>query len=218
MTYSEISSSIAHFPDCQLLAVSKLQPVEKIRELYQLGQRDFAENYVQEFLLKREQLADLNDIRWHFIGHLQKNKVKFLLGLVHMIHSVDSLALAEYIDQKIAQSGSSIAQKILLQINLSGEDTKGGFSADNFSAALPTLRSLGHLQICGLMTMPPLVNSGDENRKYFRQLKNLLSEMQQTFPQAHELSMGTSHDYAVAAEEGATWVRLGTVLFGERPK
>ncbi|MFN7825579.1 MAG: YggS family pyridoxal phosphate-dependent enzyme [Pseudobdellovibrionaceae bacterium] len=201
--------------ELRVVAVSKLQPVEKIRWLYDLGQRDFAENYAQEGLEKIEQLKDLK-IRWHFIGSLQKNKVKMVVGLYDLIHSVDSLSLAEVLNRKASEMG--LQQKILLQVNLSQEESKGGFDEPSFVSSLPELTKLKNISPMGLMTMPPLQNQPDENRIYFQKLKSLLSLFKKYFPQAHELSMGTSSDYLVAAEEGATLVRLGTILFGERPK
>lgn len=199
----------------KILAVSKLQPVQKIRELYDLGHRDFAENYVQELLEKKETLKDL-DIRWHFIGHLQKNKAKFLLPFVDKIHSVDSLELAQYLDKKNQEINPRQKQKVLLQVNLSQEESKGGMSSDQLLKNVAELKKLDHLEICGLMTMPPLVNNDEQNRIYFQQLKKLMLTIAKDLPAAQELSMGTSSDYLVAAQEGATWIRLGTILFGER--
>jgi len=199
----------------RVIAVSKLQPTEKISALYELGQRDFAENYAQEGLQKIEELKDLQ-IRWHFIGSLQKNKVKMVVGHYDLIHSVDSLSLAEVINRKAAEMG--LLQKILFQLNLSQEETKGGFDEKNFLDSLKELSKLKNLKPVGLMTMPPLQNQPEENRIYFKKLKSLLETMKTIFPEAVELSMGTSSDYLVAAEEGATLVRLGTILFGERPK
>lgn len=198
-----------------LIAVSKLQSIEKIRSLYELGQRHFGENYVQESLAKLDQLKSLNII-WHFIGSLQKNKVKNVVGLFEYIHSVDSLGLAEVIDRKA--SDRKVTQKIFIQLNLAGEDSKGGFSASEFEAACPKLQQLQNIQICGLMTMPPLANSGEQNRPYFNQLRQIQQNTQLQFPSCQFLSMGTSSDFLVAVEEGSHFIRLGTILFGERPK
>ncbi|MCE3010961.1 MAG: YggS family pyridoxal phosphate-dependent enzyme [Proteobacteria bacterium] len=199
----------------RIVAVSKLQPSDKIRALYELGQRDFAENYAQEGLRKIEDLKDLQ-IRWHFIGSLQKNKVKMVVGHYDLIHSVDTLSLAEVINRKAAELG--LQQKILFQLNLAQEESKGGFDEKNFFDSLSELSLLQNLKPLGLMTMPPLQNQPEENRIYFKKLKSLLEPVKTIFPEAVELSMGTSSDYLVAAEEGATLVRLGTILFGERPK
>ena len=197
-------------PSQNLLAVSKLQSTEKIRRLYQEGQRHFAENYIQEALQKIEELAKL-EIQWHLIGPLQKNKVKFLKKNFAYIHSVDSLELAQKISEKALEIGHQ--QKIFLQVNLSGELSKSGFSPQTLSLNWDSLSQLKGLQILGLMTMPPLENEPEKNRKYFQELKKLGQSLN-----LNEFSMGTSHDYKVALDEGATWIRLGTVLFGDRIK
>lgn len=195
-------------PHQKLLAVSKLQPTEKIEKLYAEGQRDFAENYVQEALDKIERLKHLS-IQWHLIGPLQKNKVKFLKKNFAYIHSVDSLELA----RKIASAASEIdyVQKVFIQLNLSGETTKSGYAPESFSQDWPLLQNLPGLKIVGLMTMPPLENNSEKNRAFFKQLKYIGTGLH-----LHEYSMGTSQDYRVALQEGATWIRLGTILFGER--
>jgi hypothetical protein len=201
-----------------VLAVSKLQPVEKIEELYRLGHRAFGENYVQEALGKKRQLGGL-EIQWHLIGSLQKNKVKHVLGHFHLIHSVDSLKLAEAISKQGADQ--SIPQNILLQVNVADEASKGGFAVEEILSAWEPLRALPNLRICGLMTMPPLHDDPEEARPHFRSLRDLLSKLRGRCGEGSphplsQLSMGTSHDYHVAIEEGATIVRLGTILFGER--
>lgn len=195
-------------PGQNLLAVSKLQPEDKIRQVAAQGQIHFGENYVQEALLKISNLAPLN-LQWHLIGPLQKNKVKFLQKNFAYIHSVDSLELAQLIALKA--SSISYQQKIFLQINLSAEASKAGFSEVQLLAAWPQLKELTGLQIVGLMTMPPLENEPEKNRAYFKKLKTLSEQLH-----LKELSMGTSQDYSVALEEGATWIRLGTTLFGNR--
>lgn len=203
-------------PGVRVVAVSKFQPASKIRALYQeAGLRDFGENYVQEAQAKREELSDLN-LHWHFIGRLQKNKAKQVVGSFSLIHSVDSLELARLIDRLSGEKG--IRQKILLQVNLAGEITKGGFSRENLTEALPALQACQHLSVAGFMTMPPLTENPEESRVYFRELRELKNRWGSEFPNLSILSMGTSHDFRVAIEEGATLVRLGTVLFGERPK
>lgn len=195
-------------PHQNLLAVSKRQPTEKIEALYNEGQRDFAENYMQEALEKIEKLKNLS-IQWHLIGPLQKNKVKFLKKNFAYIHSVDSLELA----QKIANSSLEMGhiQKVFMQLNLSGEASKSGYTPDQFKQDWPLLKKLTGIEIVGLMTMPPLENNSEKNRAFFRQLKYIGTELY-----LHEYSMGTSQDYQVALQEGATWIRLGTILFGER--
>jgi pyridoxal phosphate enzyme (YggS family) len=201
----------------RILAVSKLQSEEKIRALYAEGQRDFAENYVQELLQKQERLKDLKDIRWHFIGHLQRNKVKNIVGRVELMHSLDSIELAETLDHQAEKLQQP--QKVLIEVNLAGEQSKSGFGEDEVRQFWSLLCKFPHLEIRGLMTMPPLAEDPETARPYFRRLKSLRDELNSTTPPPHalsELSMGTSGDYAVALQEGATIVRLGTILFGER--
>lgn len=203
----------------QVLAVSKLQPEIKLRKLFSEGQRHFGENYVQEALEKMEQLQDLPNLRWHFIGHLQKNKAKYVVGKFFLIHSVDSLELAQALSRQCLSK--NVDQNILLQVNLAHEETKEGFDKNTLLTNWSELQQLPGLHICGLMTMPPLTETGEEVRLYFRELRGLLDQLRRgTDLHIHpltELSMGTSHDYQVAVEEGATIVRLGTILFGERP-
>lgn len=207
--------------DCspaKLLAVSKLQPDEKIRLLYSEGQRSFGENYVQEALEKQKNLSDLSDIQWHLIGHLQKNKAKLVAGQFALIHSVDSLELAQVLSRQCVQK--NLTQNILLQINVANEDSKGGFTLSEIKGHWPELQALPSLSIQGLMIMPPLTETGEQVRPYFKQLCQLRDELKKSALPSHpmtELSMGTSHDFKVAVEEGSTIVRLGTILFGERP-
>lgn len=202
-----------------IIAVSKFQSVSSIQELYKMGQRTFAENYVQEFLQKKEELKSANsslEIQWHFIGSLQKNKVSKIVGQAHLIHSVDSLSLLETIDRH--GKNKQIKQKILLQLNLSNEESKGGFSIEEIKTQEPKIFAFDNIEINGLMTMPPLENDPESNRKYFQQLRQIRDELNKKYPSCTELSMGTSHDYLIAIDEGATMVRLGTILFGERKK
>lgn len=210
---------LAEIGTCKLLAVSKLQPAHKIHALYEDGQRSFGENYVQEALDKMEQLSSLPDIEWHLIGHLQKNKAKQVVGKFHLIHSVESLELAQALSRQC--EAKQLEQNILVQVNLAQEETKKGFDKDTVRNLWSEITKLPYLKICGLMTMPPLTETGEEVRPYFRELRELREELKKkTDTQTHpmtELSMGTSHDYLVAIEEGATIVRLGTILFGERP-
>lgn len=200
-------------PETKILAVSKLQSVEKIQELYSQGQRNFAENYVQEAMEKVAALKDL-EILWHLIGHLQKNKVKYISGIFSQIHSVDSLALAQMINRKSMEMGHQ--QKVLLQINFAKEESKEGFAPETLDSVLPEIKNLTSLNVVGIMTMPPLTENAESNRPYFQSARKLRDQLKKDFPNMQELSMGTSSDYLVAAEEGATWVRLGTILFGER--
>ena len=200
----------------KILAVSKLQTDEKIRALYQQGQRHFAENYVQEFTAKTDRLNDLK-IHWHFIGHLQKNKAKIVVGKAEVIHSLDSIELAEVLDKQAEKL--QIQQKVLIQVNLGNEETKGGLSKEDVVKFWPILCKFPHLALNGLMTMPPLTEP-ELARPFFKELKELFMVLKSTTPSHHpftELSMGTSGDFAVALLEGATIVRIGTILFGERP-
>lgn len=199
-----------------LIAVSKFQPIDKIANLIEQGQVHFGENYIQEALEKIDHFKRFSNLRWHLIGSLQKNKVKYLRDHFYMIHSVDSLELAQLISKK--SLSLNYVQNILLQVNLADENSKSGFSALELTQQVPQLLELKGLRICGLMTMPPLQNDAENNRKYFRQLRELLIQLQISIPTLHELSMGTSSDYLVALEEGATMIRLGTILFGERQK
>lgn len=197
-------------PNQNLLAVSKLQPIEQIQKLYHQGQRHFAENYIQEALEKIEQLKG-QDIQWHLIGPIQKNKVKFLKKNFAYIHSIDSFELAQKISDKALEIKHR--QKVFIQVNLAQEETKSGLSNDELKDSWKNFQQLQGLEVVGLMTMPPLENQPEKNRKYFRELKILGQSLN-----LNGFSMGTSHDYKVALEEGSTWIRLGTILFGERIK
>ncbi len=195
--------------EVQLLAVSKFQSAQKIRWLYECGQKTFGENYVQEAMAKRLELQGLG-IDWHLIGHLQSNKVKLTLGQFALMESLDSLILA----RKLSQGSESLGQvqKVLVEVNLANETSKSGFSPKDLTALWSDLRALPGLQIMGLMSLPPLGRSAEDSRPYFRRLKALSKEINCS----EILSMGTSNDYQVAIEEGATEVRLGTLLFGAR--
>ena len=198
-----------------LIAVSKTKPVEMLREAYDAGMRDFGENKVQEILDKMPQLP--SDIRWHMIGHLQRNKVKYLIGRVAMIHSVDSVALAEQIEKESAKRGK--VTDILLEVNAARETSKWGFAPENVLDAAREISALSHVRIRGLMTSAPLTDHPESNRPYFRQLRELLETLGASgYPhvKADTLSMGMTCDFEIAVEEGATIVRLGTVIFGRR--
>lgn len=195
-------------PGQNLLAVSKLQPEEKIKRLAAQGQIHFGENYVQEALNKITHLSSLQ-LQWHLIGPIQKNKVKLLQKNFTYIHSVDSIELAQLIAAKAL--AIQHRQKIFLQVNLSQEATKAGFTEQSLMQAWPALSHLEGLEIVGLMTMPPLENEPENNRSYFKKLKSLGTQLH-----LKEFSMGTSQDYLVALEEGSTWIRIGTSLFGDR--
>lgn len=193
-----------------LVAVSKTKPVEDIQELYNAGQRDFGENYVQELLGKAAQLPA--DTRWHYIGHLQTNKVKLLIGRVQLIHGVDSLKLLKEINK---QSGKlQVVTNCLLQVHIAKEETKFGMDQSELAAAMENVSNLSFVRVTGLMGMASFTEDTETVRDEFRTLKKLFD---QYFPgEEGILSMGMSGDYKIAIEEGATMVRIGSLLFGER--
>ncbi|MFO1464550.1 MAG: YggS family pyridoxal phosphate-dependent enzyme [bacterium] len=205
-----------------LLGVSKGQPAEKVLAAARLGLRDFGENYVQEWQKKRADLerADAGlaaQLRWHFIGHLQSNKADLVVGETTLIHGVDSLKLATKIAALAQRRG--LRQAVLLEVNLEGEASKAGLAPEELPRLLPALAALPQLDCRGLMAIPPALEAPEASRPYFRRLKSLLDECNRTgfFPSPWtELSMGMSHDFEVAVEEGATLVRVGTALFGPR--
>lgn len=204
----------------KLLAVSKTHPVTLILEAYQEGQRLFGENYVQESLEKIEKLS-AQKMDWHFIGRLQSNKVKQVVGKFKLIHSVDRESLAKIISEKALAVG--IVQPVLLQVNLADEGTKGGTSAAESVELAKKMMTLPGLSLEGLMAMPPIDAPAEISRGYFRKLKEILAEIRQNSSaedlQRHtlnELSMGTSGDFKEAISEGATIVRIGTEIFGQR--
>ncbi len=208
-----------------LVAVSKTKPWSAVAEAWHAGARDFGENYVQELTQKcisHAEAAEEMPLRWHMIGHLQKNKVKYLIGQVALIHSVDSIPLAEQIEKEAAKKKSDV--NILLEVNVSREESKWGFEAADVIPAAEAIRGLPHLRLLGLMTSAPFTEDPESNRKYFRALANLARELDARglIAEAPEgirtpaLSMGMSCDYQVAVEEGATLVRVGTDIFGAR--
>ena len=200
----------------RLVAASKTVPVERLREAVDAGIRHLGENRLQEALPKIDHL-DREGVIWHFIGTLQRRKVKSVVGLFETIHSVDSLALAEEIDRQAKAAG--LRQRVLLEVNLGGELSKGGFAPPGLGDILPALNALEHLDVRGLMAIPPPTATAEDARPYFRQLRELAQALTGRGCRninMQELSMGMSHDYPVAVEEGATYVRVGTALFGAR--
>lgn len=198
-----------------LIAVSKTKPVDMIQEIYDLGIREFGENKVQEITSKSEVLPD--DINWHMIGHLQRNKVKAVLKKAVLIHSVDSIRLAKAISDEAVKL--NITANILLEVNVANEDTKFGFSISETEERLREISVFPNLLVRGLMTSAPFVDNPEENREYFRQLKQLCVDLKAKNidnTSMDFLSMGMTNDYEVAIEEGATHVRVGTAIFGER--
>lgn len=209
------SKSGRNSEDVLLLAVSKTKPVEALMEAYNAGVRDFGENYVQELCDKIDNMP--KDIRWHMIGHLQRNKVKYIVDKVEMIHSVDSLRLAEAISKEAVKKNCEV--KILVEVNVALEDTKFGVTLDNAAEIVASMAALPGIKVCGLMTSAPYVTNPEENREFFQKLKQLsvdISSKNIDNISMDVLSMGMTNDYTVAVEEGASIVRVGTAIFGER--
>ena len=199
----------------RLIAVSKKKPASDIEAAASSGQRLFGESYVQECVAKIDEVT--TEVEWHFIGALQTNKVKYLRGKVAMIHSVDRLSLAEEIDRQWGKDDTCV--DILLQVNLGEEESKGGTTADALIDLTRKVAPLPHLRIKGLMALPPWGADPEEVRPYFQQLRELaetIDALGLTKVTMQELSMGMSHDFEVAIEEGSTMIRVGTAIFGAR--
>jgi pyridoxal phosphate enzyme (YggS family) len=207
-----------------LVCVSKFHPAEAIMEAYDCGERDFGESRVQELLPKYEALP--KDIRWHFIGHLQTNKVKQIVPFVHMIHSVDSLRLLETINREAEKIGRRV--KVLLEVHVAKEETKSGFTPEEFLSLNTQLSTLNNVEVCGVMGMATNTDDQTEWRRCFREIKSLASSLISSSPISYseashssqserpQISMGMSDDYRVAIEEGSTMVRIGSTIFGIR--
>lgn len=198
-----------------LIAVSKTKPMSMIEELLPLGVVDFGENKVQELTAKEEALP--SHIRWHMIGHLQRNKVKYIVDKAFLIHSVDSLRLAEAISQEAGKK--NVTANILIEVNVAGEDSKFGVRPEATAALAEAISKLPNISVKGLMTIAPFVENAEENREVFRNLRKLsvdIEEKKFNNVTMAVLSMGMTGDYEVAIEEGATMVRVGTGIFGER--
>jgi pyridoxal phosphate enzyme (YggS family) len=207
--------------DIALMAVSKTQPAERIREAYDAGQRLFGENRVQEFAAKNDVLQDLHDAEWHMIGHLQTNKAAKTAELFHAVDSVDSLKLAEKLNGAALALGKKL--EVLIEINVGGELAKSGAAPDSqeLEALLLAAPRLEALSFRGLMTVPPFTDDPEGARPYFRKLRELrdgIAGRKLPAVAMDQLSMGMSHDFEVAIEEGSTCVRVGTAIFGERTK
>ena len=201
--------------DVTLIAVSKTKPVEMLREAYDAGCRDFGENKVQELVDKYDQMPD--DVRWHMIGHLQRNKVKYIVDKVYMIHSVDSLRLAEEISKEAVKKNVTVS--ILVEVNVAEEESKFGTTAEETVSLVENIAKLPNILVKGLMTIAPYVEDSEENRLYFAKLKQIYVDItHKNIDNVYmeELSMGMTGDYEVAIEEGATYIRVGTGIFGER--
>jgi len=204
--------------DVQLIAVSKTFPVEAIQEAAGTGHIDFGENYVQELQEKHQALAGF-PLRWHFIGHLQSNKVKYIAEYIHLIHSVDNIGLAKEINRRVERFKR--VQDVLVEVRTTDEATKYGVLPKGTITLLKDLSQLQHLQVCGLMTMGPFSDDPNDSRQSFRQLaelrKEIISEGIENIQMQH-LSMGMTHDFEAAIEEGSTIIRIGTAIFGRRIK
>lgn len=200
-----------------LIAVGKTKPAAMIQEAYDLGVRDFGENKVQELTAKYEELP--KDIRWHMIGHLQSNKVKYIVDKVALIHSVDSLKLAKVIEKEAAKKDVAHVD-ILLEVNVSGEESKFGLTPEDLMEQIGDFMSLERVRVRGLMTVAPFADDPEESRVHFRRLRQLMVDIQgknsNNNVDVAQLSMGMTGDFAVAIEEGATYVRIGTMIFGAR--
>lgn len=201
--------------EVRLIAVSKTKPVEMLQEAYDYGCRDFGENKVQELVDKYDKMP--KDIRWHMIGHLQRNKVKYIVDKVYLIHSVDSLRLAEEISKEAVKHNVTVS--ILIEVNVAQEESKFGTTSEEAVSLVREIAKLPNIVIKGLMTIAPYVDDAEENRLYFAKLKEIYVDIihkniDNVFME--ELSMGMTGDYEVAITEGATYIRVGTGIFGER--
>src|SRR6266704_820286 len=201
--------------EIELVAITKTHDAEKVREAIEAGQTLFGESRVQEARAKIPELP--SNLHWHFVGHLQKNKIRHALPLFEMIHSVDSLALAQDINRIAEEDG--MHPRVLLEVNVAGEGSKFGFSPDKLSDQMEELLAIPRLSILGLMTIPPLAEEAEASRKYFVQLRELRGRLQSEFRvDLAQLSMGMTQDFPIAVAEGATLVRVGSAIFGERTR
>lgn len=213
---SEIENLSPHPNRVTLMAVSKKQPVEKIRKLIRENQFVFGENYVQEALEKMESISE--KVEWHLIGHLQSKKVNSIIGKFACIHSIDSLKIANLISEKSRDAG--LVQNVFIEVNLGNEESKTGFPVEELKMCWSKIIGMDSICVTGLMALPPASDDLEITRSYFKMLRSLLAELKaKTYDSRHpmdQLSMGTSQDYLVALEEGSTLIRIGTTLFGER--
>jgi len=207
-----------HAAEVTLVAVSKTFPATTVREAVRAGVHDIGENYIQEVLEKREQLGDL-DIRWHAIGHLQRNKVKYVAPWISLIHAVDDLELAREIDKRAARAERII--DILVEVNTTGERSKFGVRPETTAEFVHSMAGLENIRIAGLMTIGPFLPDPEGSRPMFRRLRELRDELdriRQSNLQVQHLSMGMTGDFEVAIDEGATLLRIGTAIFGSRKR
>ena len=207
------SGRTAH--DVELVAITKTHPAESVREALEAGQILFGESRVQEARAKIPELP--SNCRWHFVGHLQKNKIRHALALFEMFHGVDSLALAQDMNRIAEEEG--LYPRILLEVNVAGEGSKFGFAPDALCEQTEALLALPRLSIEGLMCIPPLAMESEDSRKFFVQVRELRDSLEKEFSlKLSQLSMGMTQDFPIGIEEGATLVRVGTGIFGERKK
>jgi|AntRauTorckE6833_2_1112554.scaffolds.fasta_scaffold01142_3 hypothetical protein len=201
--------------DVKLVAVAKNHPPKRIIRALKAGQITFGENRVQELLEKNELFFD-QDIKWHFIGHLQKNKVKYLMKIkqLEMIESIDSLEIAQEVNNEAYKNNKTI--KVLLQVNIAKDSKKYGFTEESLQDALKTINEFKNIDVKGLMTITPYKNNPEDVRKYYKDMKILLDKLNKKGYELEELSMGMSNDYHIAVQEGATIIRVGTAIFGQR--
>ena len=201
--------------EIELVAITKTHPVEKVREAVEAGHTLFGESRVQEARAKIPELP--SNLRWHFVGHLQKNKIRHALPLFELFHGVDSLELAQEMNRIADEEG--MQPRTLLEVNVSGEGSKFGFNPEGLCAEMESLLALPRLSIEGLMCIPPLADEAEASRKFFVQLRELRNSLEKEFDvKLPHLSMGMTQDFWIAVEEGATLVRVGTAIFRERPK
>ncbi|MBP5400609.1 MAG: YggS family pyridoxal phosphate-dependent enzyme [Bacteroidales bacterium] len=214
--YQEILREIPE--NVKLIAVSKLHPASEVEAAYALGQRDFGENWAQEMREKHEILPQ--DIRWHFIGHLQTNKIKYIIPYVHLIHSIDSFKLLQEVDRQAAKHNRTVG--CLLQFHVATEETKFGFSMDECEQMLksPEFSSLKNVEIKGVMGMASFTDDTAQVRREFQTLHGFFTKLKEEYfaekPDFKEISMGMTSDYPIAIEEGSTMIRVGSAIFGER--
>lgn len=201
--------------DVELVAITKTHPAESVREAVDAGHTLFGESRVQEARAKIPELP--SNLRWHFVGHLQKNKIRHALPLFELFHGVDSLALAQEMNRIAAEEGGNPC--VLLEVNVAGEGSKFGFTDETLRAEMESLLALPRLSIEGLMCIPPLADEAEASREFFVQLRDLRDSLEKEFDlRLPHLSMGMTQDFWIAVEEGATLVRVGTAIFGERPR
>jgi pyridoxal phosphate enzyme (YggS family) len=215
--HDEAINSSHHAAGITLVIVTKTVPPEKVREAYDAGERDFGENRVQEWQEKKDQLPA--DVRWHLIGHLQTNKVKYVVGQVHLIHSLDRIELADEIERQAASKGVSEVP-CLLQVNMSGEETKSGVDPAEAEALVEQIAQRPRIKLKGIMTIGPLTDDEHRIHECFLETRELFDTLQTEYPQYpwEFVSMGMSNDYRIAIEEGGNMLRIGSLIFGARGK